>query len=298
MEDSYSTSIRKAAFEWLRFLTDASGDVVARSVLEQGFRFQDQLVRVIGPQGIFKPAQLSHYPLSITTTTNGPYKDAFAPGGDLLLYRYRGENPNHHENRRLRDAMRDRVPLIYFHGTVQGQYLVVWPVYIVGDDPRRLTFTVSVDDPLQLSYERDDGDDEIRRGYITRQVRHRIHQSTFRDRVLKAYRSQCTVCRLKHARMLDAAHIIADSDPEGEPVVKNGLSLCKLHHAAYDQSIFGIRPDYKIEVRRDILEEVDGPMLRHGLQEIHDATIQLPSRKSDRPEPSRLELRYEQFKAR
>ncbi len=91
--------------------------------------------------------------------------------------------------------------------------------------------------------------------------------------------------------MLDAAHIIPDADPEGEPIVNNGLSLCKLHHAAYDQSFFGIRPDYSIEVRRDILEGSDGPMLKHGLQEIHDSVIQLPSRKLDLPDPARLERR-------
>jgi len=295
-EDQQSAAIRKAAFDWLKTITDFQGDVLPRKLLEQGFRCGDFSVRMIGPQGIFKPAQIAYYPLSITTTTKGPYKDTFAPKGDLLLYRYRGTDPNFHENRRLRDAMRDRVPLIYFHGTVPGHYLAVWPVYVVGDNPGQLTFTVSVDDPIQLSYERNDIDDEIRRGYITRQTRQRIHQRTFRDRVLAAYRRQCTVCRLKHSSMLDAAHIIPDADPEGDPIVNNGLSLCKLHHAAYDQSFFGIRPDYSIEVRGDILEESDGPMLKHGLQEIHDSLIQLPSRILDRPDPARLERRYDEFR--
>ena len=268
-------------------------------LIKQGFSFRGERVCLISRQGIFKPTQIQHYPLTISTTPNSPYKDTFAPQGDLLLYRYRGTDTNFYQNRGLRDAMRDRIPLIYFHGTVPGQYLLVWPVYVVGDNPGQLTFTVSVDDPIQLSYERDDANKEIPRGYITRQVRQRIHQRTFRDRVLAAYRSQCTVCRLKHRarRMLDAAHIIPDADPEGEPVVSNGLSLCKLHHAAYDQSVFGIRPDYSIEVRRDVLEEHDGPMLKHGLQEIHDSMIQLPSRRIDRPRHVRLEKRYEAFVA-
>lgn len=296
-EDHQSAAIRKAAFDWLKTITDFQRDVLPRILLEQGFQCGDLLVKLIGPQGIFKPAQIAYYPLSITTTTRGPYKDTFAPEGDLLLYRYRGADPNFHENCRLRDAMRDRIPLIYFHGTVPGHYLAVWPVYVVGDNPGQLTFTVSVDDPIQLSYERNDVDDTIRRGYITRQTRQRIHQRTFRDRVLAAYQSQCTVCRLKHPSMLDAAHIIPDADPEGDPIVNNGLSLCKLHHAAYDQSIFGIRPDYSIEVREDILEESDGPMLKHGLQEIHDSLIQLPSRKPDRPDPARLERRYDEFRS-
>jgi putative restriction endonuclease len=96
---------------------------------------------------------------------------------------------------------------------------------------------------------------------------------------------------------LDAAHIVADSDPEGEPIVSNGLSLCKLHHAAYDKSYFSVRPDYHIEVRRDIMEESDGPMLLHGLQRISEVKIQLPSRVRDRPDPQRLGVRYEAFRS-
>ncbi len=44
------------------------------------------------------------------------------------------------------------------------------------------------------------------------------------------------------------------------------MSLCQLHYAAFDRSFLGVRPDYIIRVRTDVLEEVDGPMLRHGLQ--------------------------------
>ena len=38
----------------------------------------------------------------------------------------------------------------------------------------------------------------------------------------------------------------------------NVLSLCKIHHAAYDKNILGISPDYQVKVRIDILDEVDG----------------------------------------
>ncbi|MBK9358459.1 MAG: HNH endonuclease [Bacteroidales bacterium] len=67
------------------------------------------------------------------------------------------------------------------------------------------------------------------------------------------------MCNLKHRELLDAAHIIADKDDMGEPIIKNGLALCKIHHAAFDQNILGIDPDYKIKIREDILMETDGP---------------------------------------
>jgi putative restriction endonuclease len=280
----------------LRQRADVEGDVLTRQELATGFPFRGERVRLVGPQGISKPAQIRWYPLSTTTTSQGPYSDSFDADGKYLLYSYRGTDPNHHENRGLRDAMRDRIPLIYFHSTVPGRYLAVWPVFIVHDELGRLTFTVAVDDPLEIYQERDDADDDIRRGYITRVVRQRIHQRMFRDRVVRAYREQCAVCRLRHTNLLDAAHIVADSDPEGEPVVSNGLSLCKLHHAAHDSAFFAVRPDYCVEVRQDIMEERDGPMLRHGLQEINGTQIELPTRVRDRPDRGRLQLRYDAFR--
>ncbi|HNP36970.1 MAG TPA: HNH endonuclease [Woeseiaceae bacterium] len=295
MEDSASAACRTAAFDWLRQQTQQGDDTLSRDMLERGFPYLGDHVRLVGPQGIFKPRQIEYFPLSITTTTKGPYSDSFDPSGDYLLYSYRGNDPDFHENRRLRVAMRDRIPLIYFYSTVPGRYMAIFPVFIVGDDPSRLTFTVAADDPLQLRYERDDTDDRVRRQYVTRQVRQRMHQRSFRDRVLRAYREQCSICRLRHADLLDAAHITPDSDEAGEPIVSNGLSLCKIHHAAFDRDYFGIRPDYRIVVRPEIMEEEDGPMLKAGLQQIDSSQLMLPRSLRERPDPDRLQARYKRF---
>jgi hypothetical protein len=72
---------------------------------------------------------------------------------------------------------------------------------------------------------------EGRRQYVTQVTQRRLHQEGFRLRVLKAYRDCCAVCQLQHQQLLDAAHILPDGHPKGEPVVPNGLALCKLHHA-------------------------------------------------------------------
>jgi putative restriction endonuclease len=104
------------------------------------------------------------------------------------------------------------------------------------------------------------------------------------------------VCRLRHVELLDAAHILPDSHPRGEPVVPNGLALCKLHHAAFDTNIMGVRPDLVIEVRPEVLRETDGPMLRHGLQEVDGASLHAPRRSDWRPGEEYLQERYEQFR--
>lgn len=295
VEDQHSHAIRMGVFDWLKRASAINGNEFTRTELAQGVNVNGQRIILVGPQGIFKPAQMLHYPLSITTTTKGPYSDAFSKENAFLLYKYRGTDPNFHENCKLRDTIGKGIPLVYFHSTVPGKYLAVWPVFIVADNPSNLTFTVAADDVMQIDYRRDDENPDLRRAYVTRAVRQRIHQQTFRERVLAAYQQRCTICQLRHASMLDAAHIIPDAAPEGEPIVSNGLSLCKLHHAGYDRMFFGIRPDYSIEVRRDILEESDGPMLKHGLQEIHNSHIHVPRSARLRPDAKRLEHRYEEF---
>jgi len=98
--------------------------------------------------------------------------------------------------------------------------------------------------------------------------------------------------------LLDASHIAADREPEGEPVVSNGLALCKLHHAAFDRWILTVDPDYRVRVRSDILQEEDGPMLRHGLQELEGHRIEIPRREVQRPSRELLAVRLERFLGR
>ena len=293
-------AVRNAAFEWLRAQVDSVGDVLPRSLLARGFTWEGRRVPLVSPQGIFKPQVLSDAPLSITTAPHGPYDDTFGPN-DLLRYRYRGANPDHPDNRRLRFAMGERLPLVYLHGVLPGKYVAAWPVFVVGDDRAGLTFTIAVDDVRHLwpssggpaAVVRDDL--EVgRRQYVTAAYRRRLHQRGFRERVLQAYRHQCAFCRFRHAELLDAAHIVADADG-GEPVVPNGLALCKLHHAAFDRYFLGVRPDYVVQVRRDLLDEEDGPTLVHGIQSLHGARIAIPRRPGYRPDQHLLERRYENF---
>jgi putative restriction endonuclease len=295
--------VRARTFDWLERQTGRHGDVLPRKLLLQGFDFEGRRVPVISAQqGIFKPAVMPRWPLSILSSPEGPYEDGFLDEHHLL-YRYRGTDPNHRDNVGLREAMKLHLPLVYLFRIAPGRYLTIWPVYIVNDNPADLSFTVVADykdtiaDRLerQLDLEPDETEATIRRRYLTAAVRQRVHQSAFRERVLAAYREQCAICRLRHRELLDASHIIPDRDEAGVAEVSNGLALCKIHHAAFDGRFVGIRPDYRVEVRADILEERDGPMLRHGLQGLHNTTLQLPRRRSDHPSPEALERRYAEF---
>lgn len=297
------TRVRLAAFRFLAEQTQLHGEALPRATLAIGFMFDGTRVPLIGPQGIFKPAILPEMPISIMTVpvVEGkprPYADEVGPDG-LLRYRYRGTDPLHRDNVALRLAMTRRAPLIYLYGVVPSQYLPVWPVFIVADDPRSLAFSVAVDDAQLVSGDISDAVEvsvEARRQYVTAVTQRRLHQESFRQRVLRAYQVQCAICRLRHAELLEAAHILPDGHPKGEPVVPNGLALCKLHHAAFDRHILGIRPDLVVEVRLDILREVDGPMLKHGLQGFQGSRIVVPTPQRLKPNTEFLAERYSLFR--
>jgi hypothetical protein len=69
---------------WLKDKSEVLGDVLPRSLLQEGFVFESDRVPLVSPQGIFKP-RLLELPLSITTTPEGPYKDAFGSDGYCQL---------------------------------------------------------------------------------------------------------------------------------------------------------------------------------------------------------------------
>ncbi len=293
LEEQLSRLVREKAMGWLE---GRPTELVDYQWLTT-FSYEDQRIPLMDRQrGIRKPASMTAA-LSMRTVYTRPsatpaYADAEGSDG-LLRYKYRGEDPEHPENVALRRAFHDGLPLIWFVGVAQGVYQPIYPVWIVGDEPEQLQFAVALDEGQRLI----GAEPTVElRSYVERLNKVRLHQPMFRARVLQAYATRCAICALRHGELLDAAHIIADGLPHGQPVVPNGLSLCKIHHGAFDRNILGIRPDLTIQVRRDILEEIDGPMLRHGLQAMNDQRlVALPAARDAQPDRKRLEQRYEEF---
>jgi len=197
--------------------------------------------------------------------------------------------------------VKGNIPLIYFLSIHKGYYIAEWPVYIVGDNISKLCFTVDIKEEITGQIPANQFAEEIiqypelKKVFGVSQIVTRLYQRTFRERVLHAYNSQCSLCKLKHRELLDAAHITGDKEDLGDPIVQNGISLCKIHHAAFDRNIIGITPDYSVRVRKDILSETDGPMLKFGIQELNGHEIILPYDKNFYPDRRRLEVRFKQF---
>lgn len=284
---------------WLRQQMEQHPEgLVPWGKLIEGFQFEGQRVPLVSAQGIFKPKLMS-LPLTVATAPPKrglprPYDDQLSENGHLL-YCYRGQDPQHPDNVGLRRVMLEQRPLIYLHGIVPGLYAPVSPVYIVQDHPELLRFSVDLE-PLVGTMPAIPVASEALRRYGVSVVMRRLHQKRFREMVLDAYRDHCSICRLKHRVLLDAAHILPDGHPESTAAVNNGLALCKLHHAAFDANILGIRPDYVVEIREDVLKEVDGPMLLHGLQGFQSTNLILPRSEAERPRADFLEIRYAHFR--
>jgi putative restriction endonuclease len=302
--DAIDLAVRTRTFEFLQAQRLAHPDGMPWSVLLAGFEFDGRRVPLLSQQGIFQPA-VCRLPLSIRTAPiiegrERPYEDEQGPDG-FLLYKYRGTDRAHRENEGLRAAMHARRPLVYLYGLTRGWYDPIWPAYVVHDDPGTLTFTVALGTqeaaltgPLAGASIETEGEDTRR--WVTRQSVVRLHQRSFRLRVMLAYRERCAVCRLGRRELLDAAHIRPDR-ADGLAIVPNGLSLCRLHHAAFDADVLGVSPDLRVEIRTDVLKEKDGPMLVHGLQGFHGARLaHLPRSEKHHPRREFLAERYEQFR--
>jgi putative restriction endonuclease len=81
--------------------------------------------------------------------------------------------------------------------------------------------------------------------------------------------------------------------PAWGPEIPNGLALCKIHHGAFDAALLGVAPDYRIAIRADVLAEIDGPMLQHGLKDMDGRRIDVPRAERLRPNKDYLAERFE-----
>jgi putative restriction endonuclease len=298
------TLIRIAAFDHVRRLGEVH-DHLTWTELKPGFIFNGERIPLINPQrGIFKLQQM-RFLLSIKTVFPKPggkvwydgqrevHRQIFE-GDETVDYAFMGQDPNAPDNRWLREAFENSVPVIYFLGIIPGCYQAILPAFISGWDPKalkaRVAFGISEQEVMAAPT------NAIERRYALRLVKQRLHQASFREAVIAAYDGRCAVTGLPEPLLLDAAHIVADKNEQfGHPVIPNGIPLSKIHHAAFDAHLIGIDPDYGIHVSERLLARNDGPMLE-ALKQLKGGSHHLPRRDQDRPDRDRLALRFDRFK--
>jgi putative restriction endonuclease len=214
------------------------------------------------------------------------------------VYAYRAGPIEQPDNQALRMAFDLQTPLVYFVGTRPGWYRPEYPVYVTEDRPSERRAVVTPGRMIGPMDEREPVAfaDSLERRYAVRETGVRLHQARFRGLVVPAYAERCAICRLHEVRLLDAAHIVSDVEPAGAASIPNGLSLCSIHHRAYDENLVGVSPDYRIHLATRLLDEEDGPML-DLLKRAEGATISLPRKRTHHPDRDRLALRFGRFTA-
>lgn len=300
--DDSDSQIRFAALAAIEEIRQRHGSIVPASVIRAGFTLGGRTIHLANfVQGIFRPKEMSGACLSITTVVPkagrvARYDDEIGGDADYFRYAYRDDGPNSRDNRALREAWRAQSPIIYFKGYEPGLYSILSPCFVTDDDATAGVVRVELGmaevdfDRLALGLP-----DEVERRYAIRQAKQRLHQGQFRTIVLRAYRERCTICRLRETSLLHASHILPDRDRRGEASIKNGLSLCVIHHEAYDRDLLAVTPDYRVRLTPRLLEDEDGPMLEQGLKAFHQSPIHLPARADDHPSPAFLEERLARF---
>ncbi len=291
-------ALRLEIFDALRELVDARGGFVSRSDLAD-FSIRGARIPLIDRnRGIRNPADFSAT-LSILSKPDSPYADAEV-GDSLFSYDYRAGDIDKGDNVKLRKTAETELPFILLRWINVGKvirYVPVFPVYTIHDDPVNRRITIALDESLRkVSNPRDLT--PVERKYAQQVTNKRLHQPQFRSQVLIAYANRCAMCRLGRPQLLEAAHIIPDAHEHGAAEISNGLSLCRIHHAAYDHNLIGVSPDMKIHVGPEIMSAADeGPVIEHGLQSLHQVELQPPISEDYRPSRQGLELRFEQFKS-
>ncbi len=305
LNDQEEMHFREFAFAWIR-AQQLRTPFFTRDDLSK-FEFGGSHHRLIGPfTGIWKVSTLSDAAIAISTAYvpdggKRPYEDGEGIDG-LQRYKWRGTDPNQSDNRALRRAMERNLPMLWLvgighvPGTKEQLFDVHSPVYVIGEEPSEHQFVIALEDGQKvLPIGEPIAVQEIVKRYNERIVKTRYHQPIFRARVIHAYQERCAICRLPFTELLDAAHIRPDSQG-GSAKISNGMSLCKIHHGAYDADIIGISPDYIIHVRESVLATFDGPTLQHSIKEMDGEGLrQIPTETASKPDRELLAERFEKF---
>ena len=119
-----------------------------------------------------------------------------------------------------------------------------------------------------------------------------FRESRFRPQVLQAYSYRCAVCGCA-LKLVDAAHIIPVSHPRSTDDVVNGIALCRLHHAAYDNGLLGICSTYEVILNPDAISRLKNAKLLDGLPSFRGGlpkSIRIPGSQEVRPHPENLRV--------
>ncbi|MDC0743229.1 HNH endonuclease [Polyangium mundeleinium] len=288
MDDNLA--IREAAIRHCRLLSLRWGEAVPYEELARGFPFRGQWIKLVGPQGVFKPKELTDGPLTLLSTLASSYEDEHLEG-DVVLYDYAPTSREFENDGLKRIAAQGKAVILLrqVKAKPRPEYMVFAPVVLRGfDDVARKVRLDLAAAQLEVAGIPAPVPTPFSKAYAETIVKARLHQAHFRREILTAYAQRCCICELRERPLLDAAHIVPDRLPEGVPEVRNGLAMCPTHHRAYDQNLVLVTEQYRVEVQRDRLYHAESEATARMILDFDGREILLPKQEHLRPDPEFL----------
>lgn len=273
-------------------------------------------------EGIFKPAD-SPYALCVWSRSAAGadrevYADVIHPqagGGWAMDYAAKSGSLDSAINRSLLACLRDRQPVLVIvtsrakgaHGG--ARYWLLGPALIEDFDPASRRFHLAgctetltnalekVASPVEseeiLLRQRLFTPFALRESQAPYMSRREPRDQAFRIEIIREYRQLCCVCRsmfvLKQPAGViveaEAAHIIPVAE-HGPDDLRNGLSLCRRHHWAFDQGLFTVNDLLEVRVSPAVQR---AERQRFDLEEYAGERLVPPASAACRPSEKALE---------
>lgn len=178
---------------------------------------------------------------------------------------------------------------IAFRPDFMGTYIQnLEALHASGQRPDEITLLEEIaSDPEEVSDEEIANEVPAERQYAIVSTRKGLRDINFRSRVLTAYGQQCAMCGIQ-LNLLDAAHILPVAHPDSTDQTSNGVSLCALHHRAFDRALVTFDSEHRIHLDDAQVEEFGHIGRDGGLEAFKNAlrpALILPPDKRDRPDP-------------
>ena len=286
-------ALREAAIRHCRLLSLTWGEAVPYAELARGFLYSGTPIKLVGPQGVFKPKEMSDGPLTLLSTLASTYEDEHLDG-DEVLYDYAPRTREHDGLKRIASQGKAVILLKQVKEKPRPEYMVFAPVAVLGfdDAARKVRLNLGAAQ-IETAGVPSPAPSVFSKAYTETVAKARLHQAHFRKETLAAYAGRCCVCELRERPLLDAAHIVPDRLPEGVAWVRNGMAMCPTHHRAYDQNLLVVTESYRVEIRDDRLGDVGSEATRRMLLDYHGREIIRPKDEQLWPEPGLLRRKIE-----
>lgn len=137
-----------------------------------------------------------------------------------------------------------------------------------------------------------DGYSDFPEGHLTITHTRYKRDPRFKSIVYSAYDNRCAMCGIQ-LELIEAAHIVPHSHEKGTDEIGNGISLCALHHTAYDRSLIYFDHEFNIlinESKMDYLQKVGLDSGFRKFQGLAFDKIQLPTNHTLRPKIENINI--------